>query len=130
MPNVINPPGWERATRESNFVPRLPSVVKYIDDSLIIEKINMKTPPLLEDLDGRRFKSVNPSRSQDLFTHIVASAEEKGMVVNAAKTGLLCVSGATSFEARAHLDGGNEDQVDSSEKLKVLGFFFDKDAGV
>ena len=38
-----------------------PACMRYIDDSLIIEKINMKVPPLLTDLNGKKFKSVNPS---------------------------------------------------------------------
>ena len=52
------------------------------------------------------------------------------MIVNTKNTGLVCVSGATSFEARAHLldEGGH--QVDSIDLIKILGFFIDSDARV
>ena len=76
--------------------------LKYIDDGLLIEKVNMKEVPLLEESDTR-FKDVHPAGIQDLFDHTVRWAEERGMQVNAAKTGLICVSGAISFEPRAHL---------------------------
>ena len=124
LPDVINPPGWERAARESYFVERDPSCVKYIDDSLIVEKVNMKRPPLLTEAgpDGAAFKDVNPSKTQDLFDHIIRSAEEKRMIVNGKKTGLLCVSAATSFEARAHICTGVGEKVESVERIKVLVF--------
>ena len=90
----------------------------------------MKDPPLLVDQDGQRFKSVNPSKTQGLFNHIKTSAEDKGMIVNAKKTGLLCVSAASSFRAKAHLFDDQGGQIGSEDRLKVLGFFVDKDAGV
>ena len=124
LPSIINPPGWERASRESYFIERLPSCAKYIDDSVIIEKINMKEPPLLEE-NGTRFKSVNPSRTQDMFTHIVDKARTKGMIVNTKKTGLICVS-----DPRAHLIDEEENVIESAPRIKVLGFFIDSDAGV
>ena len=129
LPGVVNPPGWTRDAREAHFQHRVPTCVKYIDDSLIIEKINMKEPPLLRGEEGELFKSVNPTGTQDLFGHIVRAATEKGMVVNKKKTNIICISAATSFRAGAHLDVG-EEEIKSTEKLKVLGFFFDKDGGV
>ena len=95
LPGMINPPGWTRTTRESHFQNRPASCVKYIDDSLLIEKINMKRPPLLEEADGTRFKLMNSPKSQDLFRHITRSA-----TLNTKKTGLLCVSGATSLKVK------------------------------
>ena len=73
---------------------------------------------------------MHPSRTQDLFSHIVGKAKEKGMVVNTKKTGLLCVSGATSFDPRAHLLDEEGNQIDSDRRIKLLGFFIDSDAGV
>ena len=116
--------------RESFFIERAPSCVKYIDDSLIIEKVNMKVPPLLTDHDGVKFKSVHPSKSQDLFAHIARSASAKGMQVNSKKTGLVCISAASSFRAQAHLLDDEGHEIDSVERIKVLGFFLDSDAGV
>ena len=39
LPGVVNGPGWSRGQKEAKFVSRLPSCVKYIDDSLILEKL-------------------------------------------------------------------------------------------
>ena len=91
LPGVVNPPGWTREEREAHFQYKPPTCVKYIDDSLIIEKINMKEPPLLRGEGGELFKSVNPSGTQDLFGHITRAAAEKGMVVNKKKTDLICI---------------------------------------
>ena len=89
----------------------------------------MKSVPTLEEHETR-FKDVHPTGVQDLFTHIVARAKTRGMQVNAQKTGLLCVSGAISYKARAHLydEGGQE--IKSEAGLKVLGFRFDSDGGI
>ena len=51
-------------------------------------------------------------------------------MVNAKKTGLLCVSAATSFRAEAHLFDAAGNLVECDKKLKVLGFFFDENGGV
>ena len=48
------------------------------------------------------------------------------MKINAAKTSLMCVSAATSFEARVRVE--LEDQViTGSNSLKILGVTLDKD---
>ena len=71
-----------------------------------------------------------PPQSQELFDHISNRAEERGMVVNKKKMGLLCASGAVSFDPRAHLKDGENNTVKSEKKLKLLGFVFDSDASV
>ena len=40
-----------------------------------------------------------------MLEHITKRAEERGMVVNYAKTAVMCVSGAISFEPRVTLEG-------------------------
>ena len=89
----------------------------------------MKEPALLVDSVGMLFKAANPSKWQDLFRHITNRAAEKGMVVNTKKPGLLCMSAATSFRPEAHLWDAEGSKIGSIPRLKVLGFFFDQNAG-
>ena len=96
---------WERT---------LLSVLKYVDDNILFEKICMDA--LVIDENGR--KRARAVRSQNLFRHIVRIAESKGMRVNAAKTLLLCISEARSYEDAA----GNT--VQSCSEMKILGMHF------
>ena len=52
------------------------------------------------------------------------------MRVNASKTGLICISGAISYDPRAHLFDDRKQQLSGTKTLKVLGFRFDSDGGV
>ena len=87
----------------------------------------MKECPLLEE-NGVRFKVVNPVGSQKMFEHISERARSRGMLVNEKKTGLVCVSAAKSFKAKASLMCDGE-KVESTKSTKLLGFVFDTDAG-
>ena len=49
-------------------------------------------------------------------------AEEQGMKVNGAKTTMLCISGAQSYQARSHILGRNWEEVRSGPDMKVLGY--------
>ena len=63
------------------------SVLKYVDDNIIIEKLSM------DDLviDEHGMKLARAIRSQNLFGRICKVAEEMGMRVNAAKTMLMTI---------------------------------------
>ena len=130
-PRVRNIPGWIRKAKEPKWKERPPLCLKYIDDSVIAEKVNLKPAPLLSQSGGKSFKSVNPPATQGLFDRIVGNAQEKGMQANKKKTGLLCVSGAISFQPGAHLMGEvGGDMIKSSATLKLLGFVFNSDGTV
>ena len=66
------------------------------------------------------FKEIVDLRSQGLLEHIAAKAETKGMAINAAKTGLMLVSAASSFEARTRLELGGETVI-GQPSMKILG---------
>ena len=57
--------------------------------------------------EGTFFKEVCDKRSEELLNHITSRALDKGMKLNEEKTGLICVSTATSFEARSSLTVGS-----------------------
>ena len=96
------------------------SVLKYVDDNIIHEKICMDG--LVIDENGE--KKVRATRSQNLFRHIIRVAEMMGMKVNADKTMVLCISDSRTYKAKAFIEDSNRVRVDSVSTLKVLGLHF------
>ena len=74
------------------------------------------------------FKLVHAAQSQSMLDHVTVRAGE--ILVNDGKTSLLCISAATSFDARAALKGRNGEQINSAKTIKTLGFHLDKDCGL
>ena len=73
--------------------------------------------------DGERFKTLHAPRTEAMFKHISEAASGRGMVVNDSKTIILCMSDAISHRPQARIFAGG-DPVDSSDKMRVLGFIF------
>ena len=65
-------------------------------------------------------------QSEKLFKHIANRAEHQGLQVNGKKMTLLAISGARSYQARAHIYDQNQERVDSVANLKTLGFIFNE----
>ena len=63
---------------------------------------------------------------QNLFRRITGRVEQRGMKVNTAKTAMLCMSDASSYEAASYINGANGERISSGDSLKVLGFHFSK----
>lgn len=63
-------------------------VQKYVDDNILIEKLNFDTVTV----DGAAVKDKHAVRSQNAFRRIVFQAEATGMKVHAGKTQIMCVS--------------------------------------
>ena len=55
---------------------------------------------------------------------MVRRAEELGMVVNGAKTAMICMSGATDYKADAFILDANQDRIGCTTSLKALGVRF------
>ena len=53
---------------------------------------------------------------------MVRRAEQKGMVVNASKTALMCVSDASSYAADTYIEDRDGNRVETVDKMKILGF--------
>ena len=58
-----------------------------------------------------------------MFSHITDRARARGMVVNEAKTALLCITDNVSTKSHAFMRAGSE-KIRSSRTLKCLGFTF------
>ena len=96
------------------------SVLKYVDDNIIHEKLCMDSYVI--DHNGE--KRARATRSQNLFRQITRIAELMGMRVNTDKTKVLCVSDARTYKATAFIEGTDGTVVDSVDSLKVLGLHF------
>ena len=98
------------------------SVLKYVDDNIIHEKMFMDG--LVIDENGE--KKGRAVRSQNLFRQITRIAELMGMKVNTDKTMVLCVSDSRTYKAAAYIEDSDGCRVDSVNKLKILGVLSDK----
>ena len=96
------------------------SVLKYVDDNVIHEKLCMDG--LVIDWNGE--KRARATRTQNLFRQIIRIAEMMGMKVNTEKTMVLCISESRTYKAKAFIEDAEGVEVDSVEKLKVLGLNF------
>ena len=123
LPRVANVPHWFKKPKDPEFRPSQLSTYKYVDDEVNTNKVNMRKSKLLVEHDVF-FKEIVDIRTQRLLEHITASAEAKGMAINASKTGLMLVSAACSFNARVRLEIGGQ-TILGQESLKILGVTID-----
>ena len=98
---------------------------KFVDDGIIASKINMYSGNLTVDAEGRRFKEKHDLITQNMFRRVVARAEGRGMVVNNAKTRVLCISDANTYKASCFLLASDGEKISSGGGMKILGFHVD-----
>ena len=60
-----------------------------------------------------------------MFRRVVSRATERGMVVNSAKTKVLCISDAQMYTARSFFRDDDGNEIRSGERMKILGFHMD-----
>ena len=125
LPTAVNIPPWMRKPKDPHWRPTEPSSLKFVDDSIHFSVINMRAEPLMIH-GGKLIKTTSAPEAQAMLEHIIKRAEERGMVVNDDKTGVMCVSGATSFEAGVKLRARNG-EVAGSSTMKCLGVTIDND---
>ena len=101
-------------------------VLKYVDDNIIIEKVNFDSVP--SDGDSTRTKLV--ARTENLFKLIVHLAESRGMKVNGAKTKSICISELKGYLPKAFFVDSTGNQVQTSSNIRILGFEFSSDIGM
>ena len=76
---------------------------------------------LVIDESGR--KRACATRTQNLFRHKLRVAKSKGMKVNSAKTLLLCISEARTYEVAAFIEDTEGCLIESASAMKVLGLY-------
>ena len=130
LPTARNiPPNLNSRRIEPAWRDRPVTVRKFVDDNLQAEKLSMKEVNQYQ-LHGCTYRNVRAVKSEMMFRHISAKAEQQGLKVNSDKTTLLSVSGAISYQARSHIYDINNTRIDCSEKLKALGFIFNRTGDV
>ena len=98
------------------------SVLKYVDDNIIHEKVCMDG--MVIDENGE--KKARATRSQNLFRQITRIAELLGMKVNADKTMVLCISDSRTYKATAYIEDASGTRISSVDALKILGLNFSR----
>ena len=125
LPGVANIPPWIKKAKDPVFKTKPIETRKFVDDGINMNKINLKNARMLVE-NGRYFKSITDERTQALVGHIASNAEAKGMAINQAKTGLMCVSAATSFDTQVRIDVQGV-TVNGMDSMNILGLRLDRD---
>ena len=81
VPRVANVPPWVLKTKDVRWVEEELKSLKYVDDSINIEKFNLRAVPMLQE-EGTFIKITQPHRTKMLLEHVTRRANEKGMLVN------------------------------------------------
>lgn len=100
----------------------------FVDDNLQNEKLYMKDIPITQ-IEQNLYKHARAGQSEKMFAHISRNVEDQGLLVNRKKTNVLTISGATSYQARTHIYD-NQTRIDCKDKLKALGFVFNRSGDV
>ena len=122
-PTWIDPPE-ERAVGTQVLRPKPVLIAKYIDDNLSCEKLNFGDTPITYDEQGNKIKEKQAFGTQNSFCFVTTEANKRGMVVNADKTNLLCISDALTYKPVTYIHDNDGNTVNCGESLKVLGFTF------
>ena len=125
LPRVANVPHRIPKPKDPLFHTGSIKTYKYVDDEVNTNKVNMRKARLLVE-NGTFFKEVVDICSQRLLSHIAERANQRGMAINAGKTGLMLVSAISSFEARVRLEVADQ-TVTGKDSMKLLGVTLDKD---
>ena len=111
------------ARTEAKWIARLGALLRYIDDGFGLTKINFENSYGM-NVNGRQFRVKHAVQAQNIFRHLVRQAEAIGMVVNSAKTAMLCVSDAQGYEAESFMYDADQNRIGCQTKIKALGMHF------
>ena len=99
-------------------------MVKFVDDSVLVNVVNMKDLHTYQEADQFPYRVTTCKRTEDMLRYVTISARECGMVLNSQKTGLLCISAASFYDAKARIKAEDGTVIQSTDTMKVLGFTF------
>ena len=95
---------------------------KYVDDGMIVTKVNMDSGVVSLAAGSKPVRDKHDLIGQNMFRRVVSKAESRGMLVNNKKTKILCVSDALNYLPQAHIIDSDGNRLESSDKMKILGF--------
>ena len=125
LPTAVNVPPWMRKPKDPIWRPTTPDSLKFVDDSLHFSVVNMRAVNLVMK-NNCLTKITQAPESQAMLAHVIDRAKGKGLLVNDNKTGIMCVSGATSFKASVEIQG-RDGEIVGRDSLKCLGVTIDSD---
>ena len=97
-----------------------PSIKAYVDDYNAIEKVRA-AGAASQFTEGKPKYEVKANLSEGIFKKVKKDSADLGMVVNDAKTQLLCVCHlGKQISSYIHLEDGK--RIKSGQTLKILGF--------
>ena len=108
---------------ESKWHQTLALLLRYIDDGFSLSKINFENSYGFT-VTGIFHRVKHAVQCQNVFRHLVRRAEDIGMVVNAKKTTMVCVSDSLSFQADAFIYDADQDRIGCQSSFKALGMWF------
>ena len=120
---IVNLPPRETKVGTQVLTSKMVKFFKYIDDNVSCEKANFGSVDTIVEGD-QTIKKKHTIPTQNAFRCVTTKALEKGMVVNASKTGLLCVSDALNYRPQAFIMDCQDNVICSGTSLKILGFWF------
>ena len=97
--------------------------LRFIDDGFCLSRINFENS-LGSEVNGLKYRIKHAVQSQNVFRHVVRNAESLGMVVNSAKTAMICVSGVSEYRADAFTLDEDQNRIGCATTLKALGLRF------
>ena len=113
--NTGFPPRWKK---------RPPWILKFVDDVTVGSR-NLISHSTSHITTTKERRSIHAGDLEREYEKITANSSKAGMVVNPAKTQLLCVNQAINYEVSAFMNvEGN--RIESADELRILGFHFDK----
>ena len=105
------------------FLHRPLVVQKYVDDNVIVKKVNFDTL----QTDGYSFRTKHAVRTQNLFRRIVHQAQSVGMKVHPGKTVSMLISELKSYSPGAYFFDQGAQRVENTQAMKILGVSFSSD---
>ena len=96
---------------ESKWKAPLALFLRFIDNGFCLTKLNFENSFGFK-VNGQLHKVKKAIQAQNVFRHVVRRAEALGMVVNAAKTAMICMSGATDFVANSFILDADQERID------------------
>ena len=94
-----------------------------MDDNLQEEAVNMENA-VRSTVGGVPWKIKHAIPTQNVFRHVVRRAQERGMKVNTAKTGMVYISDSLNARTGAFILDSEGGRIESGPGLKVLGWHF------
>ena len=116
-------PAEPNAITEARWISKLAALLRYIDDGFTLTRINYENS-FGVIINGEMHRIKHAVQAQNVFRHLVREAERIGMVVNSAKTSMLCVSDSHAYKADAYILDSDQARVGCQETIKALGMHF------